>query len=158
MAVRATLQQLRTERQIEARVYHASRQENITLHAKCDILQEELEQSQTSSEQAADAFTRTYDDLQRTQSYSIAQTHHLDNQVIQEHTACLADIEEVRRFGKEAESPAYEGQDKYAAEARLFRQQYNTEVDAFKERGRQYINAWSLTEDKDRRFARHNGQ
>ena len=84
MAVLATLQQLRTERQTEARVYHASRQENMGLHAKCEILQEELEQSQTSSEQAAEAFTRTYDDLQRTKSYSIAQTHHLNNQVIQE--------------------------------------------------------------------------
>ena len=127
MAVRATLQQLRTERQTEARVYHASRQENMGLHAKCDILQEELEQSQTASEQAAEAFTRTYDDLQRTKSYSIAPTHYLNNQVIQENkTACLAGIEEPRRFGKEAERAAHESQEKYAEEARLFIQQYNT--------------------------------
>ena len=89
MAVRATLQQLKTGRQTEEIIYHASRQDNMGLQARCEILQEELEQSQESSEQAAEAFTRTFDDLQRTKSYSIAQTQHLNNKVIQERTACL---------------------------------------------------------------------
>ena len=89
MALRTTLQQLKTERQTEERIYHASRQENMGLQARCEILQEELEQSQESSEQAAEAFTRTFDDLQRTKSYSIAQTQHLNNKVIQERAACM---------------------------------------------------------------------
>lgn len=125
MAVRATLQQLRTERQTEARVYHASRQKIIGRHAKSEIRQAEWEQSHTSSEQAAEAFTRAYDGLQRTMIYSVVQAHHLNIQVIQEKTACLADIEELRRFGQTAEQAAYESQDKSAEVARLFRQQYN---------------------------------
>ena len=89
MALRTTLQQLRAERQTEEIIYHASRQENMGLQARCEILQEEREQSQESSEQAAEAFTRTFDDLQRTKSYSIAQTQHLNNKAIQERAACM---------------------------------------------------------------------
>lgn len=64
----------------------------------------------------------------------------------------------MKRFGREAEQSAYESHEKSAQEARVFKQQYSAEVDAFRERGRQEVSAWSLTKDKDRTIARHHEQ